>query len=126
MKGISTVVATILMLMITIALAGTAYMYITGVFTSKTGVVLSISSATCSISGSSYSASVLVRNDGTLNASSVSVTAPGFAPVASQLITSGSGNTFTLINNSAITSGYVAVTATAAGVAPASGSMFCT
>lgn len=30
MKGISTVVATILMLMITIALAGTAYLYIKG------------------------------------------------------------------------------------------------
>jgi len=33
MKGISTVIATILMLIIAIALAGTAYMYIAGVFT---------------------------------------------------------------------------------------------
>jgi len=33
MKGISTVIATILMLMITIALAGTAYIYISGAFT---------------------------------------------------------------------------------------------
>jgi len=33
MKGVSTVIATVLMLIITIALAGTAYMYIAGVFT---------------------------------------------------------------------------------------------
>lgn len=32
MKGVSTVVATLLMLMITIALAGTAYLYISGAF----------------------------------------------------------------------------------------------
>ncbi|MBI2084761.1 MAG: hypothetical protein HYT70_04100 [Candidatus Aenigmarchaeota archaeon] len=32
MKGVSTVVATLLMLMITIALAGTAYLYIAGTF----------------------------------------------------------------------------------------------
>jgi len=35
MKGISTVIATILMLMITIALAGTAYLYISGTFTQQ-------------------------------------------------------------------------------------------
>lgn len=36
MKGISTVIATILMLMITIGLAGTAYLYISGAFTQQT------------------------------------------------------------------------------------------
>jgi flagellin-like protein len=36
MKGISAVIATILMLVITIALAGTAYMYISGIFTTQT------------------------------------------------------------------------------------------
>ncbi|MEM5807595.1 MAG: archaellin/type IV pilin N-terminal domain-containing protein [Candidatus Aenigmatarchaeota archaeon] len=35
MRGISTVIATILMLMITIALAGTAYLYISGAFTQQ-------------------------------------------------------------------------------------------
>ena len=35
MKGISTVIATILMLMITISLAGTAYLYISGAFTQQ-------------------------------------------------------------------------------------------
>ncbi|MBI2543134.1 MAG: hypothetical protein HYW24_03040 [Candidatus Aenigmarchaeota archaeon] len=47
MKGISTVIATILMLMITIALAGTAYLYISGTFTQQTGVVLELQDATC-------------------------------------------------------------------------------
>jgi flagellin-like protein len=36
MKGISTVIATLLMLLITIALSGLAYMYISGVFTTET------------------------------------------------------------------------------------------
>ena len=36
MKGVSTVIATILMLMITIALAGMAYMYISGIFSPMT------------------------------------------------------------------------------------------
>ncbi|MEK6909844.1 MAG: archaellin/type IV pilin N-terminal domain-containing protein [Candidatus Aenigmatarchaeota archaeon] len=36
MRGISTVIATILMLMITIGLAGTAYLYISGAFTQQT------------------------------------------------------------------------------------------
>jgi len=36
MKGVSAVIATILMLIITIALAGMAYMYISGVFTGAT------------------------------------------------------------------------------------------
>ncbi len=36
MKGVSAVIATILMLMITIAIAGMAYMYISGIFTTRT------------------------------------------------------------------------------------------
>ena len=62
MKGISAVIATILMLMITIALAGTAYLYITGVFTARTGVVVSVDpSTTC---GANV-ITTYVKNDGT-------------------------------------------------------------
>ena len=89
MKGISTVVATILMLMITIALAGTAYMYINGAFSSKTGVVLSIASADCSASGNTYTATVYVRNDGTLNATGVRVVAFGSASSTSSIVGPG-------------------------------------
>jgi len=47
MKGVSAVIATILMLMITIALAGMAYMYLTGMFTSRTGKTIDITDAGC-------------------------------------------------------------------------------
>lgn len=68
MKGVSAVIATILMLLITIALAGTAYLYITGVFTSRTAVALSIDgiSSTCTAGGN---LSIVVKNDGTTAAS---------------------------------------------------------
>ncbi len=62
MKGISAVIATILMLMITIALTGTAYLYITGVFGSRTSTVIAFDAASkCN----SDSFTVYVRNDGT-------------------------------------------------------------
>ena len=60
MKGVSAVIATILMLMITIALAGMAYMYISGVFTSKTQTI-EVIDAYC-IGGI---ASFTIRNSGT-------------------------------------------------------------
>lgn len=69
MKGISAVIATILMLMITIAITGTAYLYVTGVFTSKTNVFLTFHSAQCSPSG----ILVYIRNDGSGVASNVNV-----------------------------------------------------
>lgn len=63
MKGVSTVIATILMLMITIALAGTAYLYISGVFTSKQRV-LSIVDAFCTTIAPADTLSIVIRNDG--------------------------------------------------------------
>ena len=72
MKGISAVIATLIMLIITIGLAGLAYSYISGVFTSKTSVVLSVD-------GSSYCNSThiiaYIRNDGTTTSGAVTVTA---------------------------------------------------
>jgi flagellin-like protein len=70
MKGISAVIATILMLLITIALAGTSYLYISGVFTSKTSVSLAID-PTSSCTASVFT--VAVRNDGTGVASNVQI-----------------------------------------------------
>lgn len=71
MKGISAVIATILMLMITIALAGTAYLYITGVFTARTGVVLSVDPTTACINSTHIM--VAVRNDGTTPTGVISI-----------------------------------------------------
>ncbi len=59
MKGVSAVIATILMLLITIALAGMAYMYISGVFGGRTRN-LSLMDAWCS--GTAVTA--IIRNDG--------------------------------------------------------------
>jgi flagellin-like protein len=70
MKGVSAVIATILMLMITIALAGTAYLYITGFFGSKTGVVLALDpSSRCT----SSAFTVVLKNDGTSIASNIQI-----------------------------------------------------
>lgn len=47
MKGISTVLATLLMLIITIALAGVAYAYISGIFESKATRIINVVDASC-------------------------------------------------------------------------------
>lgn len=72
MKGISTIIATLLLLIITIALAGVAFTYISGVITGRTGVVLSLDAANQQCVGNSVI--VAVTNDGTTTASNVNVT----------------------------------------------------
>ena len=47
MKGISAVIATLLMLVITVALAITAYGFITGIFTQQTSELIEIGDVTC-------------------------------------------------------------------------------
>lgn len=64
MKGISAVIATILMLMITIALAGLAYMYISGIFTQQTGVIIQLDATATSCSGTTITP--YIRNTGTI------------------------------------------------------------
>ncbi|MEM7824981.1 MAG: archaellin/type IV pilin N-terminal domain-containing protein [Candidatus Aenigmatarchaeota archaeon] len=63
MKGISAIIATILMLMITIALAGTAYMYMSGMLTSNIQGI-EVVWADCSSDGK---VSFSVKNIGTNN-----------------------------------------------------------
>jgi len=52
------------MLMITIAMAGVAYMYISGIFTAKTGTITEIDESATSCTGGSIT--VWVRNSGTI------------------------------------------------------------
>lgn len=59
MKGISTIIATLLMLIITIALAGMAYTYISGVFTARTRTIELVDSFCVGTTGSA-----IVRNLG--------------------------------------------------------------
>ncbi len=73
MKGVSAVIATILMLLITIALAGMAYMYISGLVGPRTRS-LALVDAWCS----SGEVSALIRNDG---ASSVTTDEQTFVSV---------------------------------------------
>jgi flagellin-like protein len=70
MKGVSAIIATILMLMITIALTGTAYLYISGFFGSRTSVVLSLDlPSRCNATF----LTVYVRNDGTRIANNINI-----------------------------------------------------
>jgi flagellin-like protein len=62
MRGISTIIATILMLIITISLTGTAYMFISGMLTSKISKSISIMSGSCN--ASNY-ITLVISNDGT-------------------------------------------------------------
>ncbi len=66
-KGISEIIATILMLMITIGLAGTAFIYIQGVLVGRTQKQISFADASCSAPTTMY---ITVKNlDTTLNIS---------------------------------------------------------
>ena len=75
MRGVSTVIATLMMLVITIALAGMAYMYISGVFTAQTQGI-EIVDSWCSAGN----VTIRIRNIGTMsiaaNTISVTQTAP--------------------------------------------------
>ena len=61
MKGVSAIIATILLLMITIALAGTAYTYMSGMISGRTSKTISILDVSCS--GSTIT--IVLSNDGT-------------------------------------------------------------
>ena len=124
-KGISEVIATLLMLIITIALAGTAYLYISGFFKSKTSIVLSIDEG-FSYCNSSY-VTVGVRNDGTVAARNIRVVV--YAPDGTQegtgtisLITAGNVNTTSISKTSG--AGYYKVVASVSG-STAEGVVFC-
>jgi len=68
-KGVSAVIATVLMLAIVIALAGTAWMFMSGVFTATTANSFSIVD--------SYQDTVTIRNDGTDPITSLTATVDG-------------------------------------------------
>jgi len=63
MKGVSAIIATILMLIITIGLAGTAYVYISGMMTTKMEKTISVLDASCN--ATSDGITLVVANDGT-------------------------------------------------------------
>jgi flagellin-like protein len=75
MKGISEIIAILLMLVITIGLAGLAYAYISGFFTGRTAVVLAVSGESVCQPGTTDNAIIIwIRNDGTSTSSNLTWT----------------------------------------------------
>ncbi|MBI2005406.1 MAG: hypothetical protein HYS80_01440 [Candidatus Aenigmarchaeota archaeon] len=68
-KAISTVIASILMLMIVIALGGTTYLYISGTLASKTATIFEVID--------SFNDTVTIRNSGTESITSITATLDG-------------------------------------------------
>ena len=122
MKGVSAVIATILVLMITLGIAGVAASYMFGWIGSRTTVVLAITDAECTSNG----VDVWVRNDGTQDTTGVTVDIVGTA--ASCQPNGGSieaGKTESCTAGSSSPGiGYHTVRATTTG-ARASGSVYC-
>jgi len=61
MKAISTIIATILLLLITVSLAGSAYVFLGGMLTGKTSKMISLLDAHCN----GTAIVIVVSNDGT-------------------------------------------------------------
>jgi flagellin-like protein len=119
MKGISTVVATLLMLIITIALAGLAYSYISGVFTARTAVILTVADTTCNTSH----ITVWVRNDGTTSCGTVTFTAEGVS--SSQfLVNPGTVNSSSITRPTPTSPGYKSIRVSGCG-STSTGSVYC-
>jgi flagellin-like protein len=62
MKGISTIIATILLLIITISLVGTAYMFMSNMLRNKISKPISVLGSSCS---TNYNITLVLSNDGT-------------------------------------------------------------
>lgn len=128
MKGISEVIAVLLMLVIVIGLTGLAYTYITGVFTARTAVVLSVDAAATTCAPNNGPITVFVRNDGTTASGivTVSVTPPsGATPTCASIASIAAGG----INSTTCTgrtggAGYYSIRASTTG-STASGSVYC-
>ena len=71
-KGISTIIATIMLVVITIGLVSTAYLYFAGIV--SVGPVLSIASAYCNGTGTNRMIPVTLRNEGTSDLSVTAIT----------------------------------------------------
>jgi FlaG/FlaF family flagellin (archaellin) len=126
MKGISDVIAVLLMLIITIGLAGLAYSYISGVFTARTAVVLSIDAAASSCAVNGGPVTVFVRNDGAQEARSVTLSMTGPNAGACNPIPSiAPGNyTSTTCGRTGSAAGYYSIVASVSG-STARGQVYC-
>lgn len=134
MKGISTVIATILMLIITIAMAGVAYSYMSGYLTGTTAVVLQVSGAPQCLAGQSVNSIIIwIENRGTSTSGTLTWTdVPGNPSTISNctfgIPTLAAGNvTAATCNRSSAGAGNWYVRIGAPGVSPVTaGPIYCT
>jgi flagellin-like protein len=133
-KGVSTVIATILMLIITIALAGVAYMYMSGVLTGKTAVLLAEAGDPQCIPGQAAGSLVFwVRNDGQTASGTLVFSNVPTNPTTSQvsncisdITTLTPGNvTMVICNRGAAGMGYWQVRVTAPGTNTLTERVYC-
>ena len=131
-KGISTVIAALLMLVITIALAGFAYTYITGILNQRTAVVLDFGDLNCV--GEFIQISAI--NEGTVGSGTVTVAATahdGLTSAGTCSITNISPGNVTTCSGSGIdrpagaggASGSYRIRVTAGGASPLIGNVYC-
>ena len=133
MKGISTVIATILMLMITIALAGTAYLYISGTFQQQTGAALDVLDSFCaSGTAAADSISVTVENAGTATIGTVTIAAvnpagagSGGSPCTIASLTAGTSGSCSINRIAADASGIYQLAVSAPGARTVRGTVSC-
>jgi flagellin-like protein len=130
MKGISDIVAMLLMLVITIAIAGLAYAFITGVFTARTAVALSLDPQSTSCNSTHFI--FYVRNDGSSASGTVTITAT--APDGSNALSGACTiNSVPAMSTSNVTcaraagkpTGGYRITITAPGASPYSTTYYC-
>lgn len=119
-KGVSAVISTILILMITLGIAAVASSYLFGWFRSRTVIVLTITEAECTVGG----INTWVRNDGTETASDIDVEIAGTTDTCtiSVLAAGNTTNCTTLAGSPGV--GYHTVSASTTG-SRASGSVYC-
>ena len=67
MKGISTIIASIILVVITIGLISVAYLYMSGLISGTTANNIQLMDAYCDFAGSAGNITVLVKNIGTAN-----------------------------------------------------------
>lgn len=114
MKGISTVIATLLMLVITVALAITAYGYISGLFATQTEGLVELVDASCNTASTQYFAVVrnldqltnVTTNEILINIDDVPI-APSSISWSDAQIGSNGGTSIATINGQSPTAGEV-------------------
>ncbi len=117
-KGITPIIATVVLLLVVVAIAGAAYTYITGFWGSLTSKVVQLQSVTCTSAG----AIIGLRNVGNSNVTVtdgkdvsyaktvIAGSAPGTLALVYQYATIGPGNSTTVMDSNCNSAAYAGST----------------